>query len=202
MTTASIFAVFEDFNDLGEILPGKTVEAIAAPQIDIGELREQAWTDGYLTGRQERSDRTPDQSLSAKLLTSLHELGGSTTEAVNAASLAVADLLVSTVIATTSNDWSATLIDRVRSVAERIKPALTVAPEYILRDERGGIQHFGNILDLSRALEEGAVGEDVTIRWQRGEATISRSALLEDIRDAVIPLAAGLVDKQKARHLT
>jgi hypothetical protein len=202
MTTASIFAVFEDFNDLGEILPSETVAAVAAPQIDIGVLREEAWTDGYMTGRQERRDFAPDQTLSAKLLTSLHELGASTAEAVDSASLAVADLLVSTVLATTSDDWSAKLMDRVRSVAERIKPALTVAPEYILRDERGAIQHFGNLSDLTRALEGGAVGEDVTIRWQRGEATISRSALLEDIREAVIPLAAGLVDKQNARHLT
>ena len=101
----------------------------------------------------------------------------------------VADLLVNTVIAVTSDDWSAKLMDRVRLVAERIKPALTVAPEFILRDDRGAIQHFGNISDLSRALEDGTAGEDVTIRWQRGEATISRSALLEDLREAIIPLA-------------
>lgn len=202
MTTATIFAVFEDFNDQGETLPVEQVEVVPAPQVDIGELREEAWTDGYMTGRQEREAITQDQALAAKLLTSLHELDGTAAHAVDAASLVVADLLVSSVIAVTSGDWSAKLMDRVRAVADRIKPALTVAPEYILRDDRGAIQHFGNISDLSRALEDGANGEDVTIRWQRGEATISRSALLEDLREAVIPLMAGLVDKQNARHMT
>ena len=59
MTTATIFAVFEDFNDQGETLPVEQVEVVPAPQVDIGELREEAWTDGYMTGRQEREAITP-----------------------------------------------------------------------------------------------------------------------------------------------
>ena len=111
-------------------------------------------------------------------------------EAVDAASLAVADLLVNAVIAVTSDDWSARLLDRVRAVADRIKPALTVAPEFVLRDDSGTARCFDDISDLSQALEAGNTGEAVTIRWHRGEATISRTAMLEDLRDAIIPLSA------------
>ena len=119
---------------------------------------------------------------------------------MDAASLAVADLLINTVIAVASDDWPAKLFGRVRMIADRIKPALTVAPEFVLRDDGGTERRFGDIASLSRALDEGVVGEDVTIKWQRGEATISREALLEDLREAVIPLSAGLVNEQNARH--
>jgi hypothetical protein len=69
-----------------------------------------------------------------------------------------------------------------------------------LRDDAGLERRFGDISSLSRALDEGIIGEDVTIKWQRGEATISRETLLEDLREAVIPLSAGLVNEQNARQ--
>jgi hypothetical protein len=77
---------------------------------------------------------------------------------------------------------------------------LTVEPEFLLRDDSGIERRFGDVASLSRALDDGVVGEDVTIKWQRGEATISRTALLEDLREAVLPLSAGLVNEQNARH--
>jgi hypothetical protein len=85
-------------------------------------------------------------------------------------------------------------------IADRIKPALVVEPEFVLRDDGGAERRYGDISSLSRALEDGIIGEDVTIRWQRGEASISRKALLEDLREAVIPLSDGLVTEQNARH--
>ncbi|MEA2738431.1 MAG: hypothetical protein QOH05_1738, partial [Acetobacteraceae bacterium] len=132
----------------------------------------------------------------------LHELASETAGAVDLASLTVADLLVNTVIAATSDNWSARLMDRVRMVADRIKPTLTVAPQFVLRDDHGAEQHFANISDLSQALDAGSTGQDVTIRWQRGEAMISRMALLDDLRDAIIPLSAGLADQQNVRNPT
>jgi hypothetical protein len=51
-------------------------------------------------------------------------------------------------------------------------------------------------------LEAGGGGQDVTIRWQRGEATISRMALLADLREAIIPLSAGRIIEQDARNQT
>lgn len=199
MTTDTMFAVFADFNDRAHEPPPVVEEA--PPAVDErGQIREEAWTDGYMTGRQEPADKSADGCLTAKLVTSLHDLDAKAAEAVDAASLAVADLLINTVIAVASDDWSAKLLGRVRMVADRIKPALTVEPEFVLRDDGGTERRFGDIASLSRALDDGIVGEDVTIRWQRGEATISRKAFLEDLREAVIPLSAGLVDTQDVRH--
>jgi hypothetical protein len=205
MTTDAMFAVFEDFNDVRDEPPPAPEVEEPAPAFDpIGQIREEAWTAGYLTGRQEPAGDGGEpgltSGLTAKLVTSLHELDAKTADAVDAASLAVADLLVTTVIAVASDEWPRKLLSRVRMVADRIKPALTVEPEFLLRDDSGTERRFGDIASLSRALDDGIVGEDVTIKWQRGEATISRTALLEDLREAVSPLSAGLVNEQKARH--
>jgi hypothetical protein len=202
MTTETIFAVFEDFNEPRYEALSPAADEAPAPFDDIGQIREEAWTDGYLTGRQQAAIQDGDPASAAKLLTSVHALGASTSEAVDAASLIVADLLVDTIIAVTSGDWSARLMDRVRIVADRIKPALTVAPEFVLRDEAGAEHRFADISELSRAMENGAGAEDVSIRWQRGEATIGRTALLEDLRDAIIPLSAGRMNETHARQNT
>ena len=145
-------------------------------------------------------DESADGKLTAKLLTALDDLTAKTAQEIDAASLAVADLLINTVISVVCDEWPAKLLGRVRMIADRIKPALTVAPEFILRDDRGIERRFADIDSMARALDEGVVGEDVTIRWHRGEATISREALLEDLREAVIPLSAGLVNEQIPRH--
>jgi hypothetical protein len=202
MTAHAIFAVFEDFNEPREDLAAPVAEDEQPSFGDIGEIRSAAWTEGYMTGRQEAGAHDSDQPLTAKLLTSVHDLGTATAEAVDAAALTVADMLVSTVIALASDAWSAQLLDRVRMVADRIKPALTVAPEFELRDDHGAVQYFADISQLSRALDAGGTGDDVTIRWQRGEATISRMALLEDLREAIVPLSAGRVNEQNARKQT
>ena len=151
-------------------------------------------------GAKNAGNEIADGKLTAKLLTALDDLTAKTTDAVDAASLAVAEVLISTVIAVASDDWPAKLLGRVRMIADRVKPALTVAPEFVLRDDGGTERRFADIDSLSRALDEGVVGEDVTIKWHRGEATISREALLEDLREAVIPLSAGLVNEQVPRH--
>lgn len=194
MATDMLLAVFEDFNDRrDEPVPPAEDEQPAFDE--IGVARETAWTEGYMTGRQDRGPAGADPLLTAKLLTSVHDLNDRTDEAVEAAALAVADLLVNTVIAVTSDDWSARLLDRVRLVAARIKPALTVEPAFELRDADGTVRRFDDISALSRALEAGGSGEDVTIRWRHGEARISRTAVLEDLREAIVPLSAGLLNE-------
>jgi hypothetical protein len=200
MTTDALFAVFANFNDQIDEPPAAPVEEAPVAFDETGKIRQEAWTEGYLAGRQEPGHMSADGRLTAKLLTSLHDLTARTAQEVDAASLAVADLLISTVISVVSDDWPAKLLRRVRMIADRIKPALTVAPEFILTDDGGTERRFADIDSLSRALDEGVVGEDVTIRWQRGEATISRAALLEDLREAAIPLSAGLVNEQILRH--
>ena len=200
MTTDALFAVFANFNDEIDEPPAAPVEEAPVAFDETGKIRQEAWTEGYLAGRQEPSHKSGDGRLTAKLLTSLDDLTARTAQEVDAASLAVADLLISTVISVVSDDWPAKLLGRVRMIADRIKPALTVAPEFILTDDGGAERRFADIDSLSRALDEGVLGEDVTIRWQRGEATISRAALLEDLREAAIPLSAGLVNEEILRH--
>ncbi|HEY4045201.1 MAG TPA: hypothetical protein VGM32_25605 [Rhodopila sp.] len=200
MTTDLMLTVFADFNDHSNDPPPAPVEP-EIPAVDVfDQVRAEAWTDGYLAGRQECGGDTSDARLTARLLTSLHDLDVKAADAVDSASLAVADLLVNTVIAVASDDWPRKLLGRVQMIAERIKPALTVAPEFVLRDNGGTERRFGDISSLSCALDDGIVGEDVTIKWQRGEATISRTALLDDLREAVIPLSAGLASQQNAGH--
>lgn len=195
MTGGVIFANFNDHQDDPSAL---ALEDMSEPDTAADDLRTEAWTDGFLTGRQERAE---PRNLAAKLLTSVAELDATAVQAVEAASLAVADLLVNTVIAATSETWSAGLMDRVRTAVERIKPALTAAPDFVLRDDQGAMHHFDDISALSHALEAGG-GEDVSIVWHRGEATISRTALLEDLRQAIIPLSAGLVNSSNVRLST
>jgi hypothetical protein len=202
MATDTMFAVFEDFNDERDEPSPPPPEEASVPFSEIGEIRDTAWTEGYMTGRQECGSQDNVTPLAARLVTSVHDLGATTLQAVDAAALAVADMLVNTVIAVTSEAWSARLLDRVRMVADRIKPALTVAPEFVLRDDDGTEQNFNDIAELSRVLEAGGAGQDVTIRWQRGEATISRMALLADLREAIIPLSAGRIIEQDARNQT
>ncbi len=202
MTTEMMLAVFADFNDPKDEPAPLPIEEAPVLFDEVEQIREQAWTDGYLTGRQQPAGDIEDRRLAAKLLTAVHGIDVDVTEAVDAASLVVADLLVNTVVAIADGNWASQLAGRVRLVAERIKPALTVMPEFVLRDEAGAERRFADISALTQALEDGLAAEDVTIRWQRGEALISRTRLLQDLREAVLPLSAGLVNEQNARPRT
>jgi hypothetical protein len=202
MTIDTLFAVFEDFNERRDEAPPPPPDEDSIPPDEVNEIRCIAWTEGYLSACQQAVDITGDQRLTARLLTSLHDLSSTTAEAVDAASLIVADLLVNTFISVTAETWSAKLPDRVRLVADRIKPALTIAPNFVLRSAQGTEQQFTDISDLSRALETGSDAGDVTIRWQNGEATISRAAYLEELQEAIIPLTAGYADDDNTRRQT
>jgi hypothetical protein len=202
MATDTVLSIFADFNEPKEAPePGPVEDDPAVPEEPV-PYREEAWIDGYLTGQRALAAGRGDRTLAASLLSSLHAMEAKATEAVDTAALTLADLLIKTVIAAASEEWPAKLLGKVRMVADRVRPALAAAPEFILRDDGGTERCFASISDLSQALDDGIIGEDVTIRWQRGEATVSRTALLEDLREAVIPLSAGLVNEQNARQQT
>lgn len=200
MTAVMIFA---DFNEPGAMPPPPTCEPESRPSIDpMASLMQEAWTEGYLAGRQEPVAEDPVAHMLARLMTSLHNIGVETDVATETASVAVAGLVVDAVIAVAADEWSATLPGRIRALAERIKPALTVSPEFLLLDTAGTERRFADIATLVQTLSDGVTGQDVTIKWQRGQATTSRSALLEDLRDAVRPLSAGLVNEHTVRDLS
>lgn len=200
MASKTLIAVFEDFNDRHEA----PSVPLAEPEIcESAPGRDESWTDGYLAGRRGRDPDSDRPGLAATLLTSVFALDEKASAAVAAASLVVAELLVNTVIAAVAaDDWPVRLIDRVRTVADRIKPALIVAPEFIVRNEHGDPRSFSDISQLSRALEDSKDSGHISIRWQRGEAIISRSDLLEDLRQAIMPLSSGLPKEQFFRTQT
>jgi hypothetical protein len=197
--TVDMFAVFEDFNEIRDEPPPPPSSSIEDMPLLPDDVRSEAWTAGYLTGSAERSAGSSDQKLAAKLLTSIYELNTKVSDAGEAASLAVAELLVNTVIASTSDAWAKRLLERVRQVAVRIRPALTIGVKFLLTDELGDVHCFRDVTEFSRLLEDGGVVKYVSIQWQRGEATMSQVDLLEDIREAIIPLSAGLVAEQHRR---
>ncbi len=202
MNTNVIVAVFADFNDLREEPQVPQVEEVLSINNEtVDQAREEAWTDGYLTARQAPVSENEGMSLTAKLVTALDQLDDKAEDAVDAASMVVADLLVNAVVAAASASWPSDLLCRVRTIANKIKPALTVEPEFVLRDSSGTERRFADIASLTTAFDDEIIGEDVTIKWKRGEAAISRLALLEDLQEAVIPLSAGLVNEQDIRKL-
>jgi hypothetical protein len=197
MINDAALAVFADFNDKRDEPPPV---ADVPPVGDLDEIRDQAWTDGYLAGSHERELPPHDPIIAARLLTAVHELQATLTQTVDEAAIAVAHLLVDAVIAITGETWPARLADRVRAIADKIKPAMDVAPEFVLRDDDGATRCFGDITDLSRALETAHTAESVTVRWHRGEATISRTELLQDLCDAFVPLSVPQPDAPATRN--
>ena len=201
MTAVLLFA---DFNDIQESAREAATPAAettpdphAAPAADI---RRQAWTEGYLTARRAACAEDPTGASMARLLSSLDRLRGEAAAMAESASLGIATLILDAAIAIADDDWSASLPARVRVLMDRIGPALTVAPEFVLRETGGAERRFADIGSLILALD-GAIGcEDVTMRWPHGSASIGRDLLLEDLRDAVRPLSAGLVNEQNSRQ--
>ncbi|HET6306223.1 MAG TPA: hypothetical protein VFG12_03500 [Rhodopila sp.] len=188
MMNDAALAVFADFNDKRDEPPPPVADPLP-PSEALDEIRDLAWTDGYLAASQ-RDLPPQDRTTAAKLLTAVHELQAQVSETVDEAAISVAQLLVDTIIAITGETWPARLADRARAIADKIRPTITVAPEFVLLDADGTTRCFCDITDLSRALETSPTAEAVTVRWHRGEATISRTALLQDLRDAIMPLSA------------
>jgi hypothetical protein len=192
MTTATMLAVFEDFNEPRNEALAPAAEDPSFAADEVAKIREAAWIDGYMTGRRAGGGQSNDQTSAARLLTSVFDLEARASGEVEAAALMVADLLINSVMAVTSEQWSAGLSQRVQTVVDHIRPALTVAPEFVLHEAGGTLRRFGDISEFSRALDEADIDPDVSIRWQRGAALISREAILEDLREAMAPLSAGL----------
>ncbi len=194
--------LFADFNDIPEADQGTPPPppVLQPPADPAADIRQQAWTEGYLTARRAPAGEDPAAVSMARLVSSLDTLRAESAAMAETASLTIASLILDTAIAVADEAWSASLPARVRALIDRIRPALTVAPEFVLREASGVERRFGDIGALTRALD-GAIGcEDVTIQWPHGRASIGRDLLLEDLREAVRPLSASLVNEQNSRQ--
>ena len=201
MTAAMLFA---DFNDIPEVdwdtRPPPPASEPSPPTDTTADIRQQAWTEGYLTGRREPAGEDPSAAAIARLLSSLHTLRTESSAMVETASIAIASLVVNAVIAIADEAWSASLPARVQTLMDRIRPALAVAPEFVLREASGVERRFADIGALTLALDGGIDCEGVTIQWQHGRASIGRDLLLEDLREAVRPLSTVLENEQNSRQ--
>lgn len=193
--------IFVDFNEPVDA-PQPAPPPLELPPPDpTAAIRQAAWTEGYLSGHAAARAEPMDAAPLAQLLTALHDLETELTAAVETAALTVAGAVIDTVIAAAHDEWPASLPRRVHALAQRLKPALTVAPEFRLRDPTGAEHRFPDLAALTQALEAGAPAEDITIAWHRGQATISRSMLLQDLRHAVVPLTEASNNEQPIRYL-
>ena len=202
MTAVLLFA---DFNDIPERAgetaapaPEATTE-LDPPADPTADIRRQAWTEGYLTARGTPVE-DPARASMARLLSSLDTLRGEAAAMTKATSRGIAALILDAAIAIADDAWSASLPARIRVLMDRIGPALTVEPEFVLREAGGTERRFADIGALTLALDGGIGCEDVTVQWPHGSACIGRDLLLEDLRDAIRPLSAGLVNEQNNRH--
>ena len=203
MTAVLLFA---DFNDIREragetAAPAPEATPEADPPADpVADIRRQAWTEGYLIARAGTSVEEPTRGSMARLLSSLDTLRGEAAAMTKATSRGIAALILDAAIAIADDAWSASLPARIRVLMDRIGPALTVAPEFVLREAGGTERRFADIGALTLALDGGIGCEDVTVQWPHGSASIGRDLLLQDLRDAIRPLSAGLVNEQNSRH--
>jgi hypothetical protein len=196
VTTDMKLTVFEDFNEPRNEPVNLNVADDPHPSEDT---HGEAWTAGFLAGRQERGSDNGERTLTAQLVTSVFAMHKQASTSISAAAIEVANLFI---VAVAADNWPVQLGNRLHMVAERIKPALTGTPEYLLWDNRGIEHRFAETSEIIEALSADNNCERVSIRWKRGEATISRSALVEDIRRAIVPLSSGRSNQQHSRNLT
>jgi hypothetical protein len=184
-------AIFANFNDITEAPP--PVAAGPSPG-ELADIRSLAWTEGFLTGQ--RGSAGTGVSSPGSLLTAVHALEATAGKASETAALTMAGLFVQALLTATDETWTATLGERVRNVARRIKPVLTSQLRYMLHAGNGSEHEFEDISALCRALDDGSPGGDVTIRWHQGEAFIGKQAFLHDLRDAFEPLLSSRSNPQ------
>ena len=194
MQAGMLFAVFEDFNDgRDKAGPPAIEEKPAAPPENVSE----SWTEGYLAGYRAGSAANSEQELTAKLLASVYELSLNVSEASEAAALAVADMLINTIVAITSVNWSSCLPDRIRIVSNQIRPAMTLKSEIIIDDSLGDKHRLKDVSELSQILNSELICSDAVIQWQHGEAIISQATLLKDLGEILAPLSAEWIAEKK-----
>jgi hypothetical protein len=198
-TSHSIARLFEDFNS-----PGMPLDAADAPPpeptFDAAELsaaRQEAWNDGFLAASAAaaidigREERRVFEALLARADDIDKSLG--LMAAHNAA--AIADWLVMTFITTFPDLAKDALTDRTRAVADLLQPVLRSQSKIEVRGESGSTVSCHSMHDVCRQIaaqqSEDPSGGTIIVAWQQGEAEIDPSRTWQDIRSAIMPVAAG-----------
>jgi hypothetical protein len=199
MTSSSSAWLFEDFSQ-----PEKPVGAADAPPpeptFDAAELaaaRLESWNDGYLASAAASShslDRD-GQTIFADLLARADDMDEKLGQMAEQNAIAIARWLAVTFATAFPNLSDGSMVGRTRAVVNLLQSTLRSQSKIEVRGERGPTVSFHSMHDVCREIEtqqiEDPTGGSIFIAWQQGEAQINPSRTWDDIRSAIMPVAAG-----------
>ncbi len=197
MISSSLARMLEDFG-----LPERAAEAANAPPAEptysISELaaaRLEAWNDGYMAavaadGNSRGSD---ERRIFAELLSRADDIDQRLEQMIAQNATAIARWLVATFIAALPGLSDGSKQDSTGVVIDLLGAALRSQSKIELRSANGASVSFHSMHDVCRQIEAWQTDEPtdgITIAWQQGEAQINSSRTWEEIRNAILPLAA------------
>lgn len=217
MTASRVAGMFEDFN-----LPEKPAEEPRPPEpgFSVGELdaaRLEAWNEGYMAAAAAGADtlRRDGQSVLAELLARSDDIDSQVGLMAERNAASIARWLVDTFVAAFPNLANYPVTGRTRAVMDVLEATLRSQSKIEVRGEKGPTVSFHTMHDVCRQIEaqqtEDPSGGSIIIAWQQGEARIDQSRTWEDIRKAILPLAAAeaaehgfqilLAQRESIRHV-
>lgn len=196
MTANPRASLFEDFN-----LPKKPPEepTPSEPTFSVADLaaaRLEAWNDGYLTAAAANATnlQRDGQTVFAELLARSDDIDKGLGLMAEQNAALIARWLVDTFVAAFPELANQPLAGRRRAVMDVLHSALRSQSKIEVRGERKPSISFHTMHDVCRQIEaqqiEDPSDSSIIIAWQQGEAQIDPSRTWEDIRQAIMPLAA------------
>jgi hypothetical protein len=195
--SSSLARMLEDFN-----LPERVAEAADAlppePTFSVSELaaaRLEAWNDGYMAAAAaDGNNRGRDeQRVFAELLARTEEIDQRLEQMIAQNATAIARWLVAAFTAALPSLSEGSKEGRIGAVMDLLGSALKSQSKIELRAAAGVTVSFHSMHDVCRQIETWQADEPtdgITIAWQQGEALIDPSRTWEEIRNAILPLAA------------
>jgi hypothetical protein len=191
--------LFEDFN-----LPATPAEDADAPPAEptftVAELsaaRQEAWNDGYLSAAAANSHilGRDGQRIFAELLARADDIDKGLELMAERNAAAIAHWLAAAFVAALPNLSDGSLPGRTRAVMDLLRSALRSQSKIELHNETGTTVSFHSMHDVCRQIESQQTDEpsdgSIIIAWQQGEAQINPARTWDEIRTAIMPLAAG-----------
>jgi len=188
--------LFEDFN-----LPEKPAEDLPPPEptfsaAELSAGRLEAWNEGYLAGAAVSADslHRDGQGIFAEFLARSDELDEALARMTERNAAAIARWLVCTFLTAFPDLSNGSMAGRTKAVAELLQPALRSQTKIEVRGDNAPAVSFHTMYDVCRQIEaqqiENPSGGSIAIAWQQGEAELNPARTWEDIRSAIMPLAA------------
>jgi hypothetical protein len=195
--STSLARMLEDFN-----LPEQLAEAADAPPAEptysVSELaaaRQEAWNDGYMAAvAADGCNRGHnEQRIFAELLSRADDIDQRLEQMIVQNATAITRWLVATFMVALPNLSDGSKEDRVGAVMDLLGSALRSQSKIELRNATGATVSFHSMHDVCRQIAMWQADEptdEITIAWQQGEAQINSARIWEEIRSAILPLAA------------